>query len=271
MWTRYRAQTKDSMEKVNIKLKYLSVLLFLFIISNCVMPEINTMDDTIMIVSFPLQGIYISPNTPGTKVPSHGTADFGEAYAIDFVMIQDNDKLKKPYRKSFFEYLFKGLQLSDFYGWGQTVYSPVSGEVIELENSVSERNPVNIVQDYKNTINVTNEYIKNGASPKIITGNYVMIKVNENTFALLAHLRKGSINVVVGQEISVYDVIGQLGHSGNSTMPHLHMQFMNSKDYKVAEGLPFVFESYEVKVDSKWVKVYKSVPKVQDIIRYEIK
>ena len=66
-------------------------------------------------------------------------------------------------------------------------------------------------------------------------------------------------------------MIGQLGHSGNSTMPHLHMQFMNSKDYKVAEGLPFVFESYEVKRDNKWVKVYKSVPKVQDIIRYEIK
>jgi len=204
-----------------------------------------------IIVSFPLQGIYISPNTPGSKVPSHGTADFGEAYAIDFVMIKDNDKLKKPYRKSFFEYFFKGLQLDDFYGWGQTVYSPVSGEVVEVENGIEERNPVNIFNDYKNTIKVTKDYIKNGASPKIITGNYVMIKVNENSFALLAHLKKGSVNVLVGQKIEVCDVIGELGHSGNSTMPHLHMQFMNSKDYKIAKGLPFVFESYEVKQENK--------------------
>ena len=259
------------MKKVAIKLKYLNVRFFLFIISRNVIPEINNMDNTIMTVSFPLHGIYISPNSPGTKVPSHGTADFGEAYAIDFVMIQDNHRIKKSYSKSFLKYLFKGLQLSDFYGWGQTIYSPVDGEVIEIENSVDERNPVNIFHDYKNTINVTNEYIKNGASSKILTGNYVMIKVNKNIFALLAHLRKGSINVVVGQKVSVHDAIGQLGHSGNSTMPHLHMQFMNSKDYKAAKGLPFVFESYEVKRENKWVKVYKSVPKVQDIIRYEIK
>jgi len=48
------------------------------------------------------------------------------------------------------------------------------------------------------------------------------------------------------------------------------MQFMNSKDYKIAKGLPFVFESYEVKQENKWVKVYNTVPKVQDIRGYKI-
>ena len=258
------------MDKVKVQLKCFYALFLLVFVSSSINPEVKGMDSNMMIVSFPLQGIYISPNTPGSKIPSHGTASFGEEYAIDFVMVKDNDNLKKPYRKSFFEYLFKGLQLNDFYGWGQTVYSPVSGEVIEVENGIDERNPVNIFKDYINTIKVTKDYIKNGASPKIITGNYVMIKVNETSYALLAHLKKGSVNVLVGQKIKVRDVIGKLGHSGNSTMPHLHMQFMNSNDYQVAKGLPFVFESYEVKQDNKWVKVYNAIPKVQDIIRYEI-
>ena len=225
--------------------------------------------DKVLKVSFPLKGIYITPNTPGTKIPSHGTDSFGETYAIDFVMIKENEKLRKPYSKSFLEYLTKGLDLKYFYGWGQTVYSPVSGEVIEVENNIEERNPVRILNDYKNTIKVTKEFINTGTSPEIITGNYVMIKINKNQYALLAHLKKGSVKVVVGQKIKVHDIIGELGHSGNSTMPHLHMQFMNSNNYRVAKGLPFIFESYELKQGKKWVKYYNSLPRKQDIIRYE--
>ncbi len=221
-----------------------------------------------LIVSFPLRGVYISPNTPGSKVPSHGTSSFGEEYAIDFVMINENDILRKPYRKSFLEYVFKGLKLEDFYGWGQTIYSPVNGVVVDIENNISERNPVNIFNDLKNTMKVTKEYIKEGASSKIITGNYVIIKIDDNKYSLLAHLKKGSVNVKIGQIINENDVIGQLGHSGNSTMPHLHMQFMNSMDYKVAKGIPFLIKSYEIKINNKWVVVQNVLPKVKDVIRY---
>ncbi|HUW71251.1 MAG TPA: M23 family metallopeptidase [bacterium] len=227
------------------------------------------MDPNMLIVNFPLRGVCISPNSPGSKIPSHGISKFGEEYAIDFVMINENSKIKKPYRKSIFQYIFKGLDLNDFYGYGQDIYSPVSGEVIGVESNIEERNPVNIFKDYMNTVRVTKEYLENSTIPKEITGNYVMIKVNENIYALLVHLKKGSIKVKVGQKISTNEVIGQLGHSGNSTMPHLHMQFMNSPDFKVAKGIPFVFESYEVKQYNNWVKMKNLVPKVKDIIRFE--
>ena len=223
-----------------------------------------------LVVSFPLQGIYITPNTPGSKVPSHGTAGFGEEYAIDFVMVQENGLIKKPYRKSFVEYLFKGLDLTDFYGWGQTIHSPVSGTVIETEDGIEERNPVNILADYANTIKVTRDFIEHGAPSTAITGNYVLIKTDQNVYALLAHLKKGSIKVKAGQTVNVHDEIGQLGHSGNSTMPHLHMQFMNSKDYRVAQGIPFVFESYEVKQNNEWIRVHNVLPTAKELIRYEI-
>lgn len=220
----------------------------------------------IITVDFPLHGIWITPHTPGTKVPSHGTSNFGESYAIDFVMIQDNDPLKKPCQKSFFRYLFQGLPLSDFYGWGQTIYSPLDGEIVSVFDSLEERNPVKIFNDIANMIKVTNDYTQHNASPDSVAGNYVLIKNSDNLYMLLAHMKKGSIIVKIGQKVHANQPLGQLGHSG--TMPHLHLQFMNSRDFKIAKGLPFVFRKYEVKRNGKWEPVYNSIPTVNDIIRY---
>lgn len=225
--------------------------------------------DGVIAINFPLRGVWISPHTPGTKVPSHGTSSFGESYAIDFVMIQDNDPLRKPYKKSLIKYFFGGLSLSDFYGWGQTVFSPVDGEVVSVVNSIDERNPVNIIDDLVNMVKVTRDYTDRGGSPSLVAGNYVLIKHSENVYVLLAHLKKGSVAVKIGQKILANQPIGQLGHSGNSTMPHLHMQLMNSGDFERAEGLPFVFKKYEVKRNGGWVEVQNSVPTVDDIVRYK--
>lgn len=225
--------------------------------------------ENVISVDFPVHGIWITPHSPGTKVPSHGTSNFGESYAIDFVMIKDNDPLKKPYQSNFFRYLFLGLPLSDFYGWGQTIYSPVEGEVISVVDSVEERNPVKIFNDIINMIKVTNNYTKNGGSADLIAGNYVLLKSSSDLYVLLAHMKKGSVIVKPGQKVQANQPLGQLGHSGNSTMPHLHMQFMNSKDFKTAVGIPFVFRRYEVQRNGKWEKVYNSIPTVNDIVRYE--
>lgn len=45
-----------------------------------------------------------------------------------------------------------------------------------------------------------------------------------------AHMTPGSINVEVGQVVDITDVIGQVGNSGRSTGPHLHLELKNS-DY----------------------------------------
>lgn len=44
---------------------------------------------------------------------------------------------------------------------------------------------------------------------------------------------------------------------------------MNSKDYRVARGIPFVFESYEVKQNNEWVRVHNALPTAKEIIRFE--
>jgi len=249
--------------------KYLLIALVYIATIDSINAEQKNEGTLMLQICSPVKGIYITPNTPGSKVPSHGTTGFGEEYAIDFLMIKENGFLKKPYRKSMVEYVFKGIDLTDFYGYGQTIYSPIAGEVVKLENNIDERNPVNIFNDIDNTRKVTNEYINQNGSSEIITGNYVLIKKEENVYLLLAHLRKNSIKVSVGQKIKEHDEVAQLGHSGNSTMPHLHMQFMDNSDYRIAQGVPFVFKTYEIKKKGKWLLVSNDVPKDTEVIRFE--
>jgi murein DD-endopeptidase MepM/ murein hydrolase activator NlpD len=218
-------------------------------------------------VDFPVRGVWRAPNSPGTKVPSHGTANFGEAYAIDFVMIQADGKSRKPYRSNFLRYLLRGIPLNDFYGWGQTVYAPISGQVIAVVNDIEERGNVNPFTDLRYMRKATKEYLNHGSKPETVAGNHILIKLNENQYALLAHLVKGSIAVRPGQTVERNQPLGRLGHSGNSTMPHLHMQFMNNSNFAIAQGTPFVFREYEVAENGRWRMVNNSIPTTKDVVR----
>ena len=61
------------------------------------------------------------------------------------------------------------------------------------------------------------------------------------TYALYAHLAPGSVAVSPGQRVRVGEVLGRVGHSGNSTAPHLHFQLMDSPDPWQARGIPCAF------------------------------
>lgn len=230
--------------------------------------QVDTMND-ILTIDSPIHSVCITPNTPGSKIPSHGTEKYGEMYAIDFVVIDKAKKSKKPYASSFLAYLFKGVQLKDFYGWGEKVYAPIAGEVIKVIEGIDERNPVNMYRDIKNSIKVTRGFETGVLEFSAISGNCVIIKNESGIYNLLAHLRNGSIVVKEGQRIQSGELIGELGHSGNSTMPHLHMQFMDNSDFKKANGIPFVFKEYSIYKNGEWRRFFKSLPTKDDIIRFD--
>ncbi len=162
-------------------------------------------------IDSPLHAVCITPNTPGSKVPSHGTDAYGESYAIDFVVVDKDARSRRPYGKSVLAYAVKGLDLSEFYGWSETVYAPVGGKVIKVINDVVERNPVRILNDLRNTIEVTRAYESGAGSQESITGNCVMLDCGgSGVFALLAHLKRGSVLVREGQTVTGGQAIGQL-------------------------------------------------------------
>jgi murein DD-endopeptidase MepM/ murein hydrolase activator NlpD len=77
----------------------------------------------------------------------------------------------------------------------------------------------------------------------------------------------GSVTVREGQVVRQGDVIGRVGHTGNSSTPHLHFQLMDSADLLVARGVPCAFESYEVLRGGAWVRVERGIPGKRDRIR----
>jgi len=225
--------------------------------------------DPVLAIESPIHSVYMTPNTPGSKIPSHGTSKYGEMYAIDFVVLDKSTLSRKPYKSSVMRYLLKGLPLTDFYGWGEKIHAPIDGEVVKVVNDVEERDPVNIFKDVSNTSKVTRGFIKKAINFKGITGNCVIIQYAEKGYCLLAHLKKGSIRVKEGQKIERNEILGELGHSGNSTMPHLHMQFMDSLDFEEAKGIPFLIKEYWSYQNGNWVKKINSVPKKGEIIKSE--
>jgi murein DD-endopeptidase MepM/ murein hydrolase activator NlpD len=101
-----------------------------------------------------------------------------------------------------------------------------------------------------------------------LAGNYVVIEGGEG-YAFYAHLRAGSIGVRAGQRVAAGQIIGALGNSGNSTMPHLHFHLMDGPDPVAAKGLACKFQSYERWTDERWELVNDGIPGALERIRVE--
>ena len=86
-------------------------------------------------------------------------------------------------------------------------------------------------------------------------------------FAGFAHLVPGSVAVVAGQRVASGDLLGRVGHTGNSTAPHLHFQLMDSADLMTAKAIPCAFRGYEVEQDGARVPVAHGIPGRRERIR----
>ncbi|WP_265416118.1 M23 family metallopeptidase [Enterococcus florum] len=95
-----------------------------------------------------------------------------------------------------------------------------------------------------------------------------MIKRNRTIFAAFCHLQKDSIVVNEGDHIQQACFLGRVGHSGNSTEPHLHFQMMDSDTIKTAKGLPFVFKHYQKYDGAAWQDVTCSIPAKGELVRF---
>lgn len=59
-------------------------------------------------------------------------------------------------------------------------------------------------------------------------GNHIVVKHANNFSSLYAHLSK--INVTVGQQVTTNTIIGEVGSTGRSTGPHLHLEIHDELD-----------------------------------------
>ena len=118
---------------------------------------------------------------------------------------------------------------------------PYGAEVLAVANAV--------VSDVKDGIPENEGGADKFAVPLTIeygVGNCVMLDLGKSNFAVYAHLQPKSIRVRVGQKVRRGQVLALLGNSGHSDGPHLHFHVANGNSLFSAEGVPYVFESFEV-------------------------
>lgn len=77
-------------------------------------------------------------------------------------------------------------------------------------------------------------------------GNHVILDLGEGRYAFYAHLQRGSVAVRQGEAVRRGQQIGKLGNSGSTTGAHLHFHVMDRPSALVSDGLPYVFDAFEL-------------------------
>jgi murein DD-endopeptidase MepM/ murein hydrolase activator NlpD len=223
-------------------------------------------------VDFPLRGEWTAANTPAERVPSHGTDQLGQRYAYDFIRIDRARRGWKFHRAPALRSLFMGAPLEDCYGWSAPIFAPFAGTVTAAQDGEPERNPVHLARDL--ALVVKNAFTFNpaagAAALQSILGNHIVLRMDSHeVYAFLAHARCGSIRVAVGQQVVAGEPLAQVGHSGNSTAPHLHFQLMDGPNVLTAQGMPCAFKHYEALRGGVWTRVRDGLPGRREFVRHD--
>jgi hypothetical protein len=214
------------------------------------------LDDPV-VVQLPLRGEWSVERIPASRIPSHGTDLLGQRYAYDLVRTDHRPGLH-VHAAGTLRWLLIGGRTRDCYGWGQPVHAAFDGVVIQAMDGVPERQWLHVVRESWLAVN-TLAFARRGLDPARLAGNHVIMATG-GTYALYAHLAPGSVAVTSGQQVHAGEVIGRVGHTGNSTAPHLHFHLMDSADPLRATGIPCAFAAYLVERDGQWQRVERGIP-----------
>jgi murein DD-endopeptidase MepM/ murein hydrolase activator NlpD len=121
---------------------------------------------------------------------------------------------------------------TNFYAYGAEVLAVANGVVAEVKDGI----PENLTAD-DSAVPLTLE---------TAGGNFVILDLGKGNFAMYSHLKPQSVRVRPGEKVRRGQVIGRLGNSGHSKGPHLHFQVTDGRSPFASEGVPYVFEAFEV-------------------------
>jgi len=159
-------------------------------------------------------------------------------FAIDFVIPGSKGKLHKG----------SGSDLVDYPCFGVPVLAPADGTIVHVTSDVHD-NPIG-------TVNERDHW-----------GNAVIIEHAPNYYSCVAHLRKGSAQVKIGDRVRAGQAIGRCGNSGRSPYPHLHFQ-VQSVPTIGAPTLCFEFAHYLKEKSESKEFVLRGTPKEGELIQH---
>ncbi|WP_191058117.1 M23 family metallopeptidase [Geminicoccus harenae] len=158
-----------------------------------------------------------------TALPVNGKLHFAQRFAIDWVRLDEQGRLRNgPVDR-----------VESYTAYGATIHAVADGTVVSTLDALPNQVPGSLPDP--GTITLAN-----------VDGNHVVLDIGNGYYAFYAHMQPGSVQVRVGQKIRAGTVLGLLGNSGNTSAPHLHFHIMDGESVLGSEGVPYVFDRFEL-------------------------
>jgi hypothetical protein len=152
-------------------------------------------------------------------LPLNGRYALAQRFAIDWEQLNADSRLVSGDLKDVKNYVI----------FGKDVLAVADGTVVASRNDLPEQVP--------------------GALPANLPidqadGNFVVQDIGNGAFVLYAHMQPGSVTVKAGAKVKRGDLLGKVGNTGNTSAPHLHLHVMDGPEPLLANGIPYVFDSF---------------------------
>ncbi|MEO1100832.1 MAG: M23 family metallopeptidase [Pseudomonadota bacterium] len=127
-----------------------------------------------------------------------------------------------------------GARQSDWYGFGVEVFAPVTGEVVAGRSDMPDNH-----FDASGQRVFADGFMD--APEDRSLGNYLTLEVGQGAYLVLAHFAENTLALEIGDTVEAGEFIGNVGMSGDTAYPHLHIQLQDGADSVHARPLPITF------------------------------
>ena len=163
----------------------------------------------------PFKGEWLVLQGGRSPLQNHHLAAYNQRFALDLVRLENG--------RIFGDEIGNAAVSS----WEQPLQSPVDGRVVVARDDIDDAEGANFVTEVADA-----------------AGNVIVIELDTGLFVVLAHLRHGTLRVSDGDRVRKGDPLALVGNSGNTTMPHLHLQVQTHRDLWDPDNrsVPFAFD-----------------------------
>lgn len=148
-----------------------------------------------------------------------------QRYAIDWVRYRIGDGIATTWSGP-------EDQNASYLCYNAPILSVADGKVVEAVDGI----PENVPHSGKYAVDIN--FVNAG-------GNHVVVDIGNSRYVFYAHMRPGSLKVKKGDHVKTGQEIGNIGNTGSSTEPHLHMHIVDRPSFLAGHGVPYEFTRFD--------------------------